>query len=71
MISDPWFYLAAVPAGWSPASPRAVTAPGPAFWGIWLHNRVPNGLFYNASYVFLALTGVKLTWDGLAGAALH
>jgi len=38
--------------------------------GIWLHNRVPTGLFYAACYVFLALTGVKLIYDGLAGAGL-
>lgn len=38
--------------------------------GIWLHNRVPSGLFYTACYVFLALTGVKLIYDGLAGAGL-
>jgi hypothetical protein len=36
--------------------------------GIWLHNRVPAGLFYTACYVFLALSGVKLVYDGLAGA---
>jgi hypothetical protein len=35
--------------------------------GIWLHNRVPAGLFYAACYVFLALTGVKLIYDGLSG----
>src|SRR3546814_2780512 len=28
--------------------------------GIWLHDRVPTGLFYTACYFFLALTGVKL-----------
>lgn len=38
--------------------------------GIWLHSRVPTGLFYTACYVFLALTGAKLIWDGLAGAGL-
>ncbi|WP_227010552.1 sulfite exporter TauE/SafE family protein [Pelagibius marinus] len=38
--------------------------------GIWLHNRVPSGLFYAACYVFLAMTGVKLIYDGLAGAGL-
>ncbi len=38
--------------------------------GIWLHNRVPSGLFYTACYVFLALTGVKLIYDGLVGAGL-
>jgi uncharacterized protein len=36
--------------------------------GIWLHNRVPTGLFYSACYLFLAMTGVKLVYDGLAGA---
>jgi len=35
--------------------------------GIWLHNRVPSGLFYAACYSFLALTGVKLVYDGLSG----
>lgn len=38
--------------------------------GIWLHDRVPTGLFYTACYLFLALTGVKLVYDGLAGAGL-
>ena len=38
--------------------------------GIWLHNRVPSGLFYTACYLFLALTGVKLVWDGLVGAGV-
>lgn len=38
--------------------------------GIWLHDRVPAGLFYTACYFFLALTGVKLVYDGLAGAGL-
>jgi len=38
--------------------------------GIWLHNRVPTGLFYSTCYVFLAMTGVKLIYDGLAGAGL-
>jgi uncharacterized membrane protein YfcA len=36
--------------------------------GIWLHNRVPSGIFYAACYVFLALTGAKLIYDGLSGA---
>ena len=36
--------------------------------GIWLHNRVPTGLFYKACYGFLAITGVKLLYDGCAGA---
>ncbi|MEQ8356311.1 MAG: sulfite exporter TauE/SafE family protein [Kiloniellaceae bacterium] len=36
--------------------------------GIWLHDRVPTGIFYTACYAFLALTGVKLIYDGLAGA---
>lgn len=35
--------------------------------GIWLHNRVPGKLFYTACYLFLAFTGVKLVYDGLAG----
>lgn len=35
--------------------------------GIWLHDRVPTGLFYTACYVFLALSGVKLVYDGFAG----
>ena len=38
--------------------------------GIWLHNRVPTGLFYTACYGFLALTGIKLVYDGLRGAGL-
>jgi uncharacterized membrane protein YfcA len=38
--------------------------------GIWLHDRVPTGLFYTACYAFLAVTGVKLVYDGLAGAGV-
>ncbi len=36
--------------------------------GIWLHSRMPTVLFYKACYGFLALTGMKLVYDGLAGA---
>lgn len=34
--------------------------------GVWLHNRVPTGLFYTACYLFLALSGIKLIYDGLS-----
>lgn len=35
--------------------------------GIWLHDRVPQGLFYRLCYAFLFLAGLKLVYDGLAG----
>lgn len=35
--------------------------------GVWAHDRVREDWFYLAVYVFLALTGIKLLWDGLAG----
>src|SRR3546814_13785136 len=38
--------------------------------GIWLHDRVPTGLFYTACSLLLALTGVSLVYYGLAGAVL-
>lgn len=33
--------------------------------GVWLHNRMPTGLFYTACYLFLAAMGVKLVYDGV------
>ena len=42
-------------------------APIGMMMGIWLHKRVSDGLFYRICYVLLALTGVKLLWDGVTG----
>ncbi len=42
-------------------------APLGIWLGLWMQNRIPDRAFYNVCYVFLALTGVKLVWDGLAG----
>lgn len=33
--------------------------------GVWLHTRVNEALFYRLVYSFLALTGLKLLYDGL------
>lgn len=35
--------------------------------GIWLHQRVDEVLFYRLAYGFVAITGLKLIWDGIAG----
>jgi uncharacterized membrane protein YfcA len=35
--------------------------------GVWAHDRVREDVFYVAVYLFLALTGAKLTWDGVSG----
>jgi uncharacterized membrane protein YfcA len=35
--------------------------------GVWLHARVSDRLFYNACYLFVLLTGLKLIHDGLRG----
>ena len=34
--------------------------------GVWLHDRVNQELFYRLCYLFLFVTGLKLTYDGLA-----
>ena len=36
------------------------------FIGMKLHYRVPEQLFYRLCYLFLFLTGIKLTYDGVA-----
>ena len=33
--------------------------------GLWLHNRIPQAIFYRACYVFLFLAGLKLLYDGV------
>lgn len=35
--------------------------------GIWLHKRIPTGLFYRLAYGLVAITGLKLVFDGLTG----
>ena len=35
--------------------------------GIWLHRRVDQALFYKIAYLFVAITGTKLVYDGLFG----
>lgn len=42
-------------------------APLGIWLGVWAHDRVREDLFYGAVYVFLALTGAKLSFDGLVG----
>ncbi|MCR9254862.1 MAG: sulfite exporter TauE/SafE family protein [Alphaproteobacteria bacterium] len=37
------------------------------FLGMKLHYRVPEKLFYRLCYIFLFLTGIKLTYDGISG----
>jgi len=35
--------------------------------GVWVHDRVPQALFFRLCYLLLFLSGLKLLWDGLAG----
>ena len=35
--------------------------------GVWVHDRVPQALFYRICYCLLFLTGLKLLYDGLSG----
>ena len=44
----------------------APLAPVGMLLGIWLHTRVEQALFYRLAYVFVAITGVKLIYDGLS-----
>jgi uncharacterized membrane protein YfcA len=37
--------------------------------GVWLHKRVNDRLFYRFCYAFTFLTGCKLLFDGVRGAA--
>ena len=69
-------YVKLVPYAWlgqldtSNLSTAAVLVPLAPFgiWlGVWLHDRVREDLFYKAVYLFLALTGAKLLWDGAGG----
>jgi uncharacterized membrane protein YfcA len=41
-------------------------APAGVYIGIWLQKRITDRAFYNVVYVLLAVTGVKLVWDGLS-----
>jgi uncharacterized protein len=43
----------------------APLAPVGMLLGIWLHRRVDQLLFYRLAYLFVALTGAKLIYDGL------
>jgi uncharacterized membrane protein YfcA len=44
----------------------APLAPVGMLLGIWLHKRVDQALFYRLAYLFVAITGLKLIYDGLA-----
>ena len=35
--------------------------------GLWLHKHVSDTLFYQVCYILLAVTGMKLLWDGVTG----
>ena len=43
----------------------APLAPVGVWLGVWLHKRVDEVLFYRLAYLFVAITGAKLIWDGL------
>lgn len=42
-------------------------APVGIWLGLWCQNRLSDRLFYGVCYVFLFITGLKLTWDGVTG----
>lgn len=42
-------------------------APAGVYLGIWMQKFVPDAMFYRVLYVLLAVTGAKLTWDGVFG----
>jgi len=42
-------------------------APVGVYLGIWMQKHVSDAMFYRLLYVLLAVTGVKLTWDGVMG----
>ena len=44
----------------------APLAPLGVWLGIWLHGRIDQTLFYRLCYAFVAITGLKLIYDGLA-----
>ena len=41
-------------------------APIRVWLGIWLRDKISPTIFYETCYVFLAIVGAKLVWDGLA-----
>ena len=41
-------------------------APIGVWLGIWLRDKISPPIFYETCYVFLAIVGAKLVWDGLA-----
>jgi len=41
-------------------------APIGVWLGIWLRDKISPTIFYETCYVFLAIVGAKLVWDGLA-----
>ncbi|MCB6185217.1 sulfite exporter TauE/SafE family protein [Leeia sp. TBRC 13508] len=65
-------YIKLIPYAWlgqldmsnlSTALVLAPFAPLGVYLGIWLHHRINEKLFYQLSYIFLILTGMKLIWD--------
>ena len=42
-------------------------APVGVIFGVWLHHRISQRMFYSACYIFLFITGLKLIYDGLVG----
>jgi len=42
-------------------------APIGMWLGVWLHDRVNDGVFYRWVYILLLVSGAKLVWDGVAG----
>ncbi len=64
----PYFFLGNLSAGNLATSAVLLPlAPVGVYLGIWLQKRVPDVLFYRMLYALLAVTGVKLTWDGIFG----
>jgi uncharacterized protein len=62
----PYYFLGQLSVGnlttallFSPLAPIGV------WFGVWMHRRLSQKLFLNASYALLLATGVKLIYDGL------
>ncbi|WP_348771425.1 sulfite exporter TauE/SafE family protein [Azospirillum sp. SYSU D00513] len=67
----PYFWLGQINmANFSTALVLSPLAPLGIWLGVWLTKRVPEALFYRASYILLFAAGAKLLYDGLKGMGL-
>ena len=64
----PYFFLGNLSVGNLTTSLMLLPlAPVGVYLGIWMQKHVSDAQFYRVLYVLLAVTGVKLTWDGVIG----